>query len=106
VLRSRLNILKAFFSSCLTSLDSVLFFFLGVILTMKKVIACQAEQEHFAETIEALEKLFLDIGSCDVKPKGHENKIKEILAIPVKKKSMSDDEMLKELNKLSEEEEK
>jgi hypothetical protein len=71
---------------------------------MKKVIACQAEQEHFAETIEALEKLFLDIGSCDVKPEGHEKKIKVILALPVKKKAMSDDEMLKELKKLTEEE--
>jgi hypothetical protein len=73
---------------------------------MKKVVACQAEQEHCSEIIDALERLFLDIGSEDVKPEGHEMEIKKILALPMKRKSMSDGEMLKELNKLTEKEEK
>jgi hypothetical protein len=72
----------------------------GVILSMKKVVACQGQQEHYSTTLDALEKLFLDIGSGDVKPKGHEMKIKKILALPMKKKTMSDVEMLKELDKL------
>jgi hypothetical protein len=68
---------------------------------MKKVVACQGEQAHYSETLDALEKLFLDIGSGDVKPEGHETKIKQILALPKKNKTMSDDEMLRELDKLA-----
>jgi hypothetical protein len=68
---------------------------------MKKVVACQGQQECNSETLDALEKLFLDIGSGDVKPEGHEAAIKKILALPMKKKTMSDDEMLKELDKLA-----
>jgi hypothetical protein len=73
----------------------------GVILSMKKVVACQGQQEHYSATLDTLEKLFLDIGSGDVKPEGHEMKIKKILALPMKKKTMSDVEMLKELDKLA-----
>jgi hypothetical protein len=68
---------------------------------MKKVVACQCQQEHNSETFDALEKLFLDVGSGDVKPEGHETKISKILALPMKKKTMSDDEMLKELENLA-----
>jgi hypothetical protein len=68
---------------------------------MKKVVACQGQQEHNSATLDMLEKLFLDIGSGDVKPEGHEMKIQKILALSMKKKTMSDDEMLKELDKLA-----
>jgi hypothetical protein len=68
---------------------------------MKKVVACQGQHEHNSVTLDMLEKLFLDIGSGDVKPEGHEMKIKKILALPFKKKTMSDDEMMKELDKLA-----
>lgn len=68
---------------------------------MKKVVACQGEEAHYSETLDALEKLFLDVASGDIKPEGHESKIKEILALPMKKKTMSDDEMLKELDNLA-----
>jgi hypothetical protein len=73
---------------------------------MKKILACLAEEERLSEIIDALEKLFLDIGSCDIKPEGHKITINKIIAIPVKKKSMSDGEMLKELNKLTGRDEK
>jgi hypothetical protein len=73
---------------------------------MKKVVACQGEQEHYSTILDALEKLFLDIASGDVKPEGHETKIEKILALPMKKKTMSDDELLKKLKKLTEKEEK
>jgi hypothetical protein len=73
----------------------------GVILSMKKVVACQGQQEHNSATLDMLEKLFLDIGSGDVKSEGHEMKIRKILALPLEMKMMSDDEMLKELDKLA-----
>jgi hypothetical protein len=68
---------------------------------MKKVVQAQGEQAHYSESLDSLEKLFLDIGSGDVKPEGHETKIKKILALPMKKKTMSDNEMLKELENLT-----
>ena len=61
----------------------------------------QGEQAHYSETLNALERLFLDICSGDVKPEGHETKMKKVLALPMQKETMSDDETLKELDKLA-----
>jgi hypothetical protein len=90
----------SFFSPCWIPFPS--FHPPGAVLSMKKLVGYQAVQEQISETIEALEKLFLDIGSEDVKPEGHEKEIKQILALPLEKKTKSDIEMLTELKTLME----
>jgi hypothetical protein len=71
-------------------------------MSMKKIKNFEAEANQIIATLDALEKLFLDISSEDVELDGHEHKVKEILAVPITPvEKISDVEMLKELNRLT-----
>jgi hypothetical protein len=71
---------------------------------MKKVVAIQSEIDQISDSVEALEKLFMDIASEDVKPEGYGVKVKAYLELPIKTKTMNDTDLLKELSRLSLEE--
>jgi hypothetical protein len=68
---------------------------------MNKIKSLQAQAKQIAETLVALEKLFLEISSGDVKPGNHAITVKEVLALPTPpSEKICDEEMLKELNRL------
>lgn len=68
---------------------------------MKKIKGFQAQAKQLNEIIDALDKLHLDISSEDVKPVGHANTVKNILALamPITEQK-SDEEIVKELKSL------
>jgi hypothetical protein len=68
---------------------------------MKKIMGFQAQFKQITETNDTLDKFSHDISSEDVKPLGHANTVKEILALPMPPpEKTSDEDILKELKSL------
>jgi len=67
---------------------------------MKKAVAIQSEIDQISVSVDALEKLFMDIASEDVKPEGYGVKVTAYLDFPVQTKTMNDTDLLQELSRL------
>jgi hypothetical protein len=68
---------------------------------MKKIKGFRAQAKQITESIDALDKLFLDISSEDVKPVGHADTVKKILSLSVPRpEQISDEDIVKELRSL------
>jgi hypothetical protein len=68
---------------------------------MKKIKGFQVQAKQITESIDALDKLFLDISSEDVKPVGHADTVKTILALSMPPpEHISDEDTVKELRSL------
>ena len=68
---------------------------------MKKIKGFQAQTKQITESIVALDKLFLDISSEDIKPIGHADTVKDILALSMPPPDqISDEDIVKELRSL------
>jgi hypothetical protein len=73
----------------------------GAILSIKKIKGFQAQAKQITESIDALNKLFLDISSEDLKPIGHADTVKNILALAMPPpEKISDEDLVKELRSL------
>jgi hypothetical protein len=68
---------------------------------MKKIKAFQAQAKQITKSIDALDKLCLNISSEDIKPLGHADTVKEILALSMPPtEQILDEDIVKELRSL------